>query len=108
MIHATLFLIVVLCLLFVISMLYAKTLLWIMHTDLEEWISYGTGDDIYRCKEQRPEFQYYVERLLRYPTEPKLIPRKTVVWMRDDFKKGLVRPVYFWILWVKLKKFVSK
>lgn len=97
------------CLSFIISMLYAKTLLWVMHTDLEEWISFGVGDDIVRAKEHRPEFQFYVNLMQKDNARKNSIPRNTIIEMRKDLKDGLCRPVYFWILWVKLKtKMFSK
>ncbi len=97
-------LVLLLYLSFVISMLYAKTLLWVMHTNLEEWISYGVGDDIFRSKDHRPEFQFYVNIMQKDNARKSSIPRNTVIEMRKDLSKGLYRPIYLWILWVKFKK----
>ena len=85
----------------VASVLYAKIKLFEMHNSLVEWIGYGTGDDIVRCKEQRPEYQYYVNKLT---AERALsIPRATVLEIRKDLKStNLFLPIFRKLLWLRL------
>lgn len=89
--------IVLLPLIAIIALLYTKLILWKMHQDLEEWISYGTGDDIFRCRDQRKEYQYYAEQR-KYDT-----PAKVLIAIREDLRSSKVSPIYLHILWLLIK-----
>lgn len=81
-----------------IALLNAKLILWKMEHDLETWIEYGTGQDIFRCKAQRLEFKHYTDK-----EENRDNPKKVLIEIRKDLKEGLMLPVYFKILWLLIK-----
>ena len=82
-----------------IALLYAKLILWKMHQDLETWISYGTGMDIFKCKDQRKEYQYYC-----LIDKNKDDPARVLIDIRQDLRSPkLLKPIYLHILWLLLK-----
>ena len=85
-----------------IALLYSKLILWKMHQDLETWISFGTGNDIFMCTDQRKEYQYYVNKKVNDTAS------KVLVNIRNDLRTNtLLKPIYFQILFLlaKGKKF---
>lgn len=82
-----------------IALLHAKLKLWAMHQELEEWISYGTGDDIFRCKKQRAEFKHYVDK-----EENRGNPKKVLIEIRNDLKGDLLLMIYFKLILFSLNK----
>lgn len=94
-------LLILICFLFnsISALLYAKLILWKMEQDLETWISYKTGDDIFRCPESRQEYQYYAKQL-----KNKDNPERVLTDIRKDLRSSkLLKPIYFNILFLLLK-----
>lgn len=81
--------------------LWSKLTLWKMEHDLETWIDFGTGEDIVICKDQRKEYQHYVNMIDKDSIN---IPAKALKLIREDLKsKTLFKLVYFKLLWLKIK-----
>lgn len=83
--------------------LYAKLILWKMHQDLEEWISYGNGMDIYDCPDQRKEYAHYVARVPKKTAEGQYPAKQCLLLLRADLHSSKLKPIYFQILWLLIK-----
>lgn len=100
------YLLILICLgLSALSLLqWLKLKLWKMEQDLEDWIGFGTGDDIIRCKEQRKEYQHYVNICEKAETLKINIPKSVVKLIRQDLHdKSLIKPIYIYLLILKVK-----
>lgn len=81
----------------------AKVGLYKIEQDLEDWISFGTGDDIVRCKGQRPEYQHYVVKAQNIAPDSN-IPKLVIKLIREDLRtKDLFKVVYLKMLYYVLK-----
>lgn len=88
----------------IIVLQWGKLMLWKMEQDLELWISYGTGDDIVRAKEQRKEYQGYVLEAKNDNLMALNIPLGVIKLIRKDLhSKSLFKGVYLRLLWLKIK-----
>lgn len=94
---------IIIPLLVIIAIQQAKLSLWKMEQDLEDWISFGTGDDIVRCKDQRKEYQYYVKICQNDDLKKLNIPANVVKLIRADLRSKDFKLVYFYLLWLKLR-----
>jgi hypothetical protein len=96
--------ITIVLLLIIILLQWGKLMLWKMEQDLETWISFGTGDDIVKAKDQRKEYQGYVliaqdDNLMKLN-----IPLSVIKLIRKDLaSKALFKAVYLRLLWLKLR-----
>jgi hypothetical protein len=90
--------------LIIILLQWGKIMLWKMEQDLELWVSYGTGEDIVRAKEHRKEYQGYVSEAKNDPLMALNIPLGVIKLIRRDLhSKSLFKPIYFRLLWLKLR-----
>ena len=88
----------------IIVLQWGKLMLWKMEQDLELWISYGTGDDIVRAKDQRKEYQGYVLEAKNDNLMALNIPLGVIKLIRKDLhSKSLFKSVYLRLLWLKIK-----
>jgi hypothetical protein len=91
-------------LLSIVLLQWGKLTLWKMEQDLETWISYGTGDDIIRAKDQRKEYQYYVKKCQNDTLLALNIPLNVVKLIRADLHdKKLFKTVYLHLVWLKIR-----
>ena len=100
------FLLCVMIVLLLITMLlqWSKLMLWKMEQDLEDWISYGTGMDIVRCKDQRKEYQHYVNICEKDVLKNINVPVSVIKLIREDLHdKSLFKLIYLKLLWLKLR-----
>ena len=90
------------------SLLFAKLTLWKMHDDLEEWIEYHTGMDIYHCPDQRKEYKNYTKQVPnKFEKDPQYPAKQVLLLIRKDLQGSIYKTVYVKILWLFLmgKKF---
>lgn len=100
-----LFVIIILFQFVIYLLLSAKLSLHKMHDDLVQWIDFNVGDDIVKCKKQRPEYQLYVKRLESSELGRLNIPRNTVAAIRADLRsKSIILPIYLYIIKLKLMR----
>jgi hypothetical protein len=91
-------------LLLVVTFQWGKLCLWKMEQDLETWISYGTGDDIVRAKDQRKEYQSYVKKCQNDTLLALNIPVNVIKLIRADLHdKSLFKLIYVKLLWLKIR-----
>lgn len=88
----------------VMFFMWGKLTLWRLEQDLETWISYGTGDDIIRCKDQRKEYQHYVKIAQNDHLMTHNIPASVIKLIRKDlYDKSLFKLIYVKLLWLKIR-----
>jgi hypothetical protein len=88
----------------IIMLQWGKLCLWKMEQDLETWISYGTGDDIVRAKDQRKEYQSYVKKCQNDTLLALNIPVSVIKLIRQDLHdRKLFKPVYLHLVWLKIR-----
>ena len=91
------------------SLIAMKNKLWKMHNNLDEWIWMGIGDDIVKCREHRPEYEYYVKMIESDVHRKNNIPRNTVSQMREDLSKSVLTcGIYTYLLRLEIKQFFVK
>lgn len=88
---------------FYIAILKARLILWKMEQDLEDWISYGTGMDIVRSREQRREYQHYVDICEKDELKRLNIPASVIKLIRVDLRTKGLKSIYFKLLYLKLR-----
>lgn len=88
---------------FYIAVLRARLILWKMEQDLEDWISYGTGMDIVRSKDQRREYQHYVQLCEKDDLKKLNIPASVIKLIRVDLRTKGLKSIYFKLLYLKLR-----
>lgn len=95
---------IIILLLSVIAIQWAKLKLWKLEQNLEDWISFGTGDDIVRAKAQRQEYQHYVKICQDNDLYKINIPASTIKLIRKDLAdKSLFKVVYIKLLWLRVR-----
>jgi len=86
-----------------------KCTLYRMHNDLIDWIECNIADDIYKSRDHRPEFKYYVDRVERDLARRQSIVKNVVLEIRLDLEsKSVLKPIYFRLLWLDFKNLFIK
>ena len=75
--------------------------IWKLIYELEYWIMIGTGDDIVRCPDNRPEYRHLVDRLKADKVPDHKIPAEVLVSLKNEAKLPMLKRPTFWHL-VKL------
>lgn len=88
----------------IIAIQWAKLKLWKLEQNLEDWISFGTGNDIVRAKAQRQEYQHYVKLCEDNEMYKLNIPASTIKLIRKDLAdNSLFKVIYIKLLWLRLR-----
>lgn len=72
--------------------------IWKLIYDLEYWLHIGTGDDIVRSPDNRPEFQHLVKHYRALHVEDEKIPAKVLVHLKKEAQLPFYRSETFWRL----------
>lgn len=81
--------------------------LWRLIYDLEYWIMIHIADDIYNCKEQRPEYAHLVDECVAQNIKPERIVAEVLTKLKAETKLPFWKQKTFWhLLRLNLRKIV--
>lgn len=91
-------------------LLRCKLILWKMESDLERWIEFGTGMDIYNVPDQRKEYQFYTKQVAnKFELDEQYPAKQVLLKIREDLAKPQVfKKVYFYLLLINIKGYRIK
>lgn len=91
-------------------LLRCKLILWKMESDLERWLEFGTGMDIYNVPDQRKEYQFYTKQVAnKYELDEQYPAKQVLLKIREDLAKPEVfKKVYFYLLLIIIKGYRIK
>jgi len=78
-----------------------------LHDELDHWIFIGIGDDIVKCRDQRPEY-YHLIKHFPLNLKPEIIAQFVLIMLKTELDfPWFIRPTFWHLVWLHVRSCVQ-